>query len=60
MKKIIKERMLNSNIINKLEIIRKQKQKVNWKKLFPMDVKLRIILQYLKLYKALEMLFGMT
>ena len=29
MKKIIKERMLNSNIINKLEIIRKQKQKVN-------------------------------
>ena len=60
MKKIIKERMLNSNIINKLEIIRKQKQKVNWKKLFSMDVKLRIILQYLKLYKALEMLFGMT
>ena len=60
MKKVIKERMLNSNITNKLEIIREQKQKINWKRLFPMDTKLRIILQYLKQYKASEMLFGMT
>lgn len=60
MKKVIKERMLNSNITNKLEIIREQKQKINWKRLFSMDTKLRIILQYLKQYKASEMLFGMT
>ena len=58
-KTFISEKMIHPEIMNELENIRKQKQKID-KKSFAGDSKLYLILESLKLCQALEMLLGIT